>query len=137
MFTVPRQAARPRPSRPVSDSLRTMAWALASCAIVLGVLGGGGREGRQTYSRGTRDEVVASALAMVKNNDAKRLADLIYAEGPEMRSVLNRLGNLFGRLQDLAAQIQLRMPHEVAELKAQGVSAAADSVPLGAFLEEV
>jgi hypothetical protein len=108
---------------------------LVALALLAG--GAGGCERKPQYSQKTPDDVVASALAMVKNNDARRLADLIAADGPEMRAVLNRLGNLLSKLQELAVQVQQRMPQEVAALKAQGVNAAADSVPLGEFFEEM
>jgi hypothetical protein len=130
MFTPPASAK----SR--SLSARATA-ALAGILLIAGVLLGGGCERKRTYSQKTPDDVVASALAMVKNNDAGRLADLIRSEGPEMRAVLNRLGGLFGKLQVLAAQVQRRMPQEVAELKSQAMSSGADSAPLSQFLEEV
>ncbi len=120
-----------------SPFARVMAWSLAAL-LILGFAGlGAGCERKPTYSQKTPDDVVASAVKMVKNNDAKHLADLFYAEGPEMRSVLNRLGSLFEKLQLLAAQVQQRMPDEVAALKAQAMDSAAESAPLGAFLEEI
>lgn len=131
---------RPAPARHAPRRSGVIAAVLAAFlgVVALGVQGGlAGCERKPNYSQKTPDDVVASAVKMVKANDARRLADLVYAEGPEMRAVLNRLGSLFEKLQLLAAQIQLRMPQEVAQLKAEGIDAATESEPLGKFLEDI
>ena len=79
----------------------------------------------ETYPQGTPEEVLASARAMIENGDAHRLPDLVYADTPDMRALLNQLGRVLGSLQDLAAEVQTAYPDEIAALKAQAAAAAA------------
>lgn len=76
------------------------------------------------YPQSTPDEVLQSALAMIRRGDARRLPDLIYADSDEMRAVLNRLGRLLQSVQALAATIQQKFPQEVEELRAKGAESA-------------
>ncbi len=114
-----------------------MRWILAGgvvglAAVVIGLAvmlsGGGAGAARATgrdYDRSTPDAVLESVLLMVQAGDAHRLPELIYAESDEMRGVLNRLGNLLGSLQTLAAEIQNRFPQEAAELRARTIEQGA------------
>jgi hypothetical protein len=96
---------------------------LVAALVGLG-LAGCGRE--SSYSQETPDDTVRSAVAMVRGGDTARLDDLIYAENDRMRAVLMRLGDLFGRLQGLAAAVQARFPEELAELRTEAADAAAE-----------
>lgn len=72
------------------------------------------------YSQDTPDDVLKSALAMVKNGDARLLGRLLDDGGSkDMRAVLNRLGRLTGSLQELAKTVAERFPDDVAKLKTQ------------------
>jgi hypothetical protein len=83
------------------------------------------------YSQDTPDDLVRTAVAMVKKGDAKRLPDLIYAEDDRMRAVLKRLGVMLGHMQELAAAIQERFPAQVAALKAKAEEAAREGASTG------
>lgn len=85
----------------------------------------GGCERKRTYSQARPDDVIRSAVEMVKNKDTKRLGELVYADTPEMRFFLDRLGDLFGRMQVLAAAVEKRFPAEMAEMKQRAADAAA------------
>lgn len=83
--------------------------------------------GRQTeYSQETADDLVRSAVMMVRRGEASRLDDLIYAEDERMRAALTRLGDLLGRMQVLAAAVQERFPEEVAALRTKTEEAVKD-----------
>lgn len=85
-----------------------------------------GCERKRGYRQDTPDDVIQSAVEMVKNGDTQRLGDLIYADSPEMRFFLNRLGELFGHMQKLAGAAGQRFPEEMAALKAKAAKAAAE-----------
>ncbi len=74
---------------------------------------------KPTYSKETPEAVIESAKAMVVNGDARQLTTLIYADAPEMRTMLDNFGVLLGNLQKLAATIQKTYPKEIAKLKKQ------------------
>src|SRR5438876_8247246 len=61
---------------------------------------------------------------MVKEGHAERLTDLIYAETPEMRKLLGKVGQTLGTLQDLGLEVQKRFPDEVAAMRQQAEEAA-------------
>src|SRR5689334_21649860 len=61
---------------------------------------------------------------MVNAGDTRRLADLIYADYPEMRSVLNQLGRLFETMQKLSVASAKRFPDEFQKLQEQALAAA-------------
>ncbi len=119
-------SSKARPGMPESQG-RPSWWrpTLAGAAVMVLVVAGGCRRAPK-YSQETPDDTVKSAVAMVRNGDADRLGDLIYADGPEMRVILKRLGLLLGHMQDLAAAIQTKMPEQVAQLKAKAEQAATD-----------
>lgn len=102
---------------------------MAVLACLIGLVGLYGCGRRPTYSQATPDDVIRSAVAMVKNGDTARLGDLIYADSPEMRVFLDRLGQLFGRMQKLATAVEKRFPAEMAALKEQAAKAAAEGKP--------
>lgn len=112
------------PSSPAQRSSLLPRLAIALCAAVL-LAGSGalaayfiyGKPGLPAYKQETPDDVIKAALDMVKAGRADALPTLIYAESPEMRSVLNRLGGLFGSLQDLSGVVTKRFPQAVERYK--------------------
>ncbi|MBY0308214.1 MAG: hypothetical protein K2Q09_05690 [Phycisphaerales bacterium] len=69
---------------------------------------------RKEYSQATPEDVLASAIQMVKDGNTDRLSDLIYADNVEYRSTLTRLGHLFGTMQGLGTVMARVFPSEVA-----------------------
>lgn len=108
---------------------RTPAARVVLAVLLALVLGGVGCERKRTYRQETPDDVIQSALEMVKAGDTERLSDLVYADSPEMRALLNRLGVLFGHMQELARAAEARFPEEMAALKAKAAQAAAEGRP--------
>ncbi|MFT3685144.1 MAG: hypothetical protein QM783_09510 [Phycisphaerales bacterium] len=68
---------------------------------------------RKEYSQATPEDVLASAIQMVKDGNTERLSDLIYADNVEYRSTLSRLGHLFGTMQGLGKAMLQAFPKEV------------------------
>lgn len=81
---------------------------------------------KAVYSQGSPDDLVASAVSMVKNGDAKLLTRLIYADNDEMRKSLNRLGVLLDHMQGLAKAINRQFPEDIARYRAEAEQAAKD-----------
>lgn len=104
-------------------------WAavLALCCLFVGACG----KPPQKYDQSTPDNVIKSAVAMVKDNQARELSNLIYAESPDMRGTLTRLGKLFEGVQALSKTAQERFPEEFAKLREDALKAAADGKPSG------
>lgn len=98
--------------------------AMAMAAVAAVVLTGCRRA--PNYSQATPDDVLQSAAQMVKNGQAARLTDLIYADNPDMRGLYQRLGILFGSVQKLALTLNEKFPKEVQALKDKAVQAAKD-----------
>jgi hypothetical protein len=94
---------------------------LAACGFVL-VQVGCGDDG---YSQSSPEAVIATAQRMVEQGDADRLTDLLYADTPRMRDVLDQFGQTLRHLQQLADSIQKAYPEEIATLKAEAEAAAA------------
>ena len=90
----------------------------------------------EDYPQGTPEEVLLSARKMIENGDAHRLPDLVYADTPQMRGLLNELGEVLGSLQDLATQVAHAYPDEIAALKAQA-EAAAKSGQASSFIQRL
>lgn len=90
--------------------------------IVAGVLAAGllpaGCEPPRRYSQATPEAAMQSAVDMVRSGDAKKLPDLVYADSPRMRALLDRLGVLLGHMGELAAAVEKHCPGEVETLKA-------------------
>lgn len=97
---------------------------VAALAFVL--LMGGGCKRASTYSQDTPDDVLKSAVAMVKNNETRRLTELVYADSPEMRALLRRLGLLMQDMQELSKASAQRWPTEFQKLQDDAAAAAAD-----------
>ncbi len=76
------------------------------------------------YSQATPEDVLASARLMVENGDARRLADLVYADSPQMREFLKGVGRTAQNLADLGRSVQERFPKEVADLRAEAEASA-------------
>ncbi len=101
---------------------------LAITGIV--VLGG---VGKRYYSQATPDDVVKSAVLMVKNGDARLLPDLIYADNEEMRGSLKRLGVLLGHMQNLAGAIRKKFPEDIERYRKDAEDAIANGKPPAAL----
>lgn len=91
-----------------------------------------GCERKRAYSQSTPDDVLKSAVSMAKSGDARRLTDLVHAESPEMRELLNRVGVLLSHMQKLSQAAAQRWPDEFARLQKDAADKAAG--PGGATL---
>ena len=101
-------------------------WRAAILTMVATVLGGlFGCDRPTVYSQETPDDVIRSAAEMIRNGETQRLPDLIAADNDEMRRMLNRLGVLFGNMQQLAKSTQERFPDEMAKIHAEAERRAA------------
>lgn len=116
----PRVPARPGPRR----AERLVTWVVLMLGMALGLVVAG-CERKQEYPQGTPDEVIASAVEMVKRGETSRLTGLVYADSPEMRVVLDRLGRLLENMQGLSAAARERFPEEFAKMRAEAEAAAA------------
>ena len=87
----------------------------AACVVCAGI--SGGCERKKAYGQETPDKVIESAESMIKNGDAKKLPDQVYADSAEMRATLDQIGRLMGRMQELAKAVESRFPQELAALK--------------------
>ncbi len=76
------------------------------------------------YPQASPEEVLRSAVTMVKNGEAEKIASLIYAPSPEMRAVLNRFGDLLGSLQDLGGAVAKRFPADIARIRDEALKQA-------------
>jgi len=88
----------------------------------------------------TPQAVLDSAKAMVESGKADRLSDLIWADSPEMRRVLDELGVAFGSLQELGEELERQFPDEVQEIKdeaREGVESGKASGVLGSVFRGV
>ncbi len=92
-----------------------------SVAMVLWMAPGCG----ETYSQQTPDAVMASAKKMIQDRQARHLPDLIYADNPRMRDVLNELGRTLESLQTLASSVQEKYPAEIKKMREDAAAAAA------------
>lgn len=92
-------------------------------AVIACALSGGGCRDKG-YSQATPDDVLVTARKMVENGDARRLSDLIYADSPQMRQLLNDLGRTAGLLAKLGRTIQVKFPKEVESLRLEAEEAA-------------
>ncbi|HVU65429.1 MAG TPA: hypothetical protein VHC70_15720 [Phycisphaerales bacterium] len=106
--------------------LQRIACSLLVLGVLLGAMGNAGCSRQREYSQSSPDETLKSAIAMIKAGDTRRLSDLIYAEGPEMRAVLNRLGGLLGDMQKLSVASAKRFPADFQKLQDDAAAAAAD-----------
>jgi len=93
---------------------------------LLTLCGAGGCEREQAVAQ-TPKQVIDVATQFVRQKRADRLSDLIYADSPEMRAMLNRLGELLGNLQKLADAIAEQWPEQVEAYRLRAESASAES----------
>lgn len=86
----------------------------------------------RTFDQSSPDAVLREALRLVEAGEPEFLPDLIYADSPEFRSVLNRLGRLLGEMQRLGKSVQRRFPNDVANLmdRAKGSAAGKEATSL-------
>lgn len=95
------------------------------CVVIASV--GCGR--KRTYSQATPEDVVKSAVEMVKGNDAGQLPNLVYADSEEMRALMDRVGVLFQHLQELSRAASKRWPEEYAQMQADALKSATEKTP--------
>jgi hypothetical protein len=108
--------------------------AIVPVAIVLaGVLVAGllaytlsGSSHRVSYPQSSPDDVLRAAVAMIKNGETRKLSNLIYADTPEMRTVLNQLGEVLESMQHLSVSSAKRFPAEFQKLQDDALAAAED-----------
>jgi len=107
-------AYKPEPVIP-GRTWGTLVWIIATVVVGVGVFAGILlATQRKEYSQATPEDVLASAIQMVRDGNTERLADLIYADNVEYRSTLTRLGHLFGTMQDLGKEMARAFPKDVA-----------------------
>lgn len=105
---------------------RAISTVLAACVGLFTLVSAGGCE-QDTPKAQTPKQVIEVAVGFVEQKRADRLTDLIYADSPEMRAMLNRLGELLGNLQKLADAIAKQWPDQVEAYRLRAESASADS----------
>lgn len=103
---------------------RVVGWAWLA-ALTAGVLALAACDRPKRYSQETPDDVLRSAVEMIRDGQTQRLPDLIWADSDQMRRMLDQLGRLFGNMQKLAAATQQRFPDEMAKMKAEAERRAA------------
>lgn len=92
----------------------TMAWIFVTVVVGVAVFAGILiATQRKEYSQATPEDVLASAIQMVRDGNTERISDLIYADNVEYRSTLSRLGHLFGTMQGLGKAMAQAFPNEV------------------------
>ena len=95
--------------------------------IALSLLAAVGCERRPTqFDLSSPEATLEAASGMVAEGRADRLAELIQADTPEMRSLLNQFGRFLGELQKLGVAIEDKMPEQVAALRAEAEAAVAE-----------
>jgi hypothetical protein len=99
--------------------LFALRWWIAVGAVGLAL------SGCNRYPQDSPDALLVSARKMVQDGQAEKLQELLYAETPQMRRVLVKLGTTLGHVQDLATTINEKFPDEVAALRKQAEEAAA------------
>lgn len=109
-----------------SATFRRIAHAASALCALVAMLSLWACEAKKNYPQSSPDDVIKAAVAMVKNGETARLPNLIYAEGPEMRFVLNQLGKLLQSMQELSKAAAVQFPDEFAKLQADALAAAAD-----------
>lgn len=87
------------------------------------------------YPQASPDEVLKSAITMIKNGEAERVSTLIYAPSPEFRAVLNRFGDLLGSLQDLGLAVAKRFPNDIQRIRADALKKATTSTGSAAAIQ--
>ena len=123
-------AATPVMPNPAARRKSMLAPVLIVC---LGVLLAGvlalvlaGNPKRTTYPQQSPDDVLRAAVGMIKNGETRQLSTLIYAETPEMRTVLTQLGTVLESMQKLSVSSAKRFPDEFKKLQDDALSAAED-----------
>ncbi len=103
-------------------------WGAAAVVVFLVGLGGAWWFTREPpprfYDQSSPEAVIRSAKAMVENGDARRLSELLYADGDGMRRVYARVGLMLEHLYELGVAVQARYPAEVEALAKQAREAA-------------
>lgn len=70
-----------------------------------------------TYAQASPEDLVKSAVGMIRNGEASRLVELFYAETPEGAAILKRTGDLLGAMQRLGTAVAKRFPDDIAKLR--------------------
>ncbi len=74
--------------------------------------------GRGDLDQSSPQAVIDSARELVVGGRPDRLTDLIWAESDDMRGVLDALGRVLGRLDELAETVQGKFPEDLKNMKA-------------------
>lgn len=96
---------------------------LVLAALMLGVFGG--CDNSAGYSQDTPEDVIRTARLMVERGDVRRLPNLVYADTPEMRKILNRMGVFFENLRVLGIELNKAFPEDIAAIRAEAEKSAA------------
>lgn len=99
----------PRPTRPPA--------ALALFGLALAALPLSACDPPPRTSQSTPEAALDSAVELVESGHAEKLTDLVYADTPRLRALLDSLGVLLGDMGDLAEAVQQHCPEEVERLK--------------------
>ncbi len=83
--------------------MRRLVWILPLAVGLAGVLSGCDRP--NVYSQETPETTLEAAVSMVREGEAARLTELIYADSDRMRLTLDRAGVLFRNLEGLAEAV--------------------------------
>lgn len=100
----------PRPTRPPA-ALALLGLAAAALLLVA-------CDPPPRTSQSTPEAALDSAVELVESGHAEKLTDLVYADTPRLRALLDSMGVLLGHMGDLAEQVQQHCPEEVERLKA-------------------
>ncbi|MGD9690375.1 MAG: hypothetical protein AB7K52_13845 [Phycisphaerales bacterium] len=85
------------------------------------------------YERASADDLIKSAVAMIRNGEASRLVELFHVERVEAKTVLRRVGELLGSMQSLGGAVADRFPDEVARLRDEAVKKAGETNAAGSI----
>jgi hypothetical protein len=113
---IPDRPLRFSPARPI----------VGVCLLILLAICIVGCSRRPQYPQKTPDDALRAAIAMVKNGETRKLSDLIYADTPEMRAVLNQLGKVLDSMQKLSVASAKRFPAEFQKLQQDALAVAED-----------
>jgi hypothetical protein len=80
--------------------------------------------GCKRYPQDTPEAVLTAAKTMIADKRADRLPDLIYAESPDMRKLLDQVGQMLDSLQNLGYAVKDAYPKEIEKLNNDAAEAA-------------
>lgn len=99
------------------QTIPALSKALAALGLAVAVLCPGCERRSTAYDLDTPEGTLDAAAGMVAEGRADRLPELIQAEDPELRSLLNQFGRFLGELQTLGDAVERAMPEQVAAMR--------------------